>query len=601
MKNGITLLFLFSSFCFSAQLNYQGTVKDSKTKQPIPFCGIAFKGKAQGCISNEEGVFQLNSQNKTDTLLISCIGYKRKRLALNAFLNDPVIFLEVSEFNLEEVVIYDKDDFLYEIFETCRKKIVDSKLNTSKTYFVLESFIAEQAVEILECYYNSSFNQSSLRSLDFKNGRVGMAPYKDRFFVNANISKAFTFINLIGGNADLPDNPFEYNNRKLKKTYRLKLLSVSEGENNLYHIEFTPVSANGKYFSGEVWIEKNTATLKKISLRISKTRNHPFLPLFKGEGTIEDVSMQINKTYASVANESILDHIDFNYQLNYHHRHNSSILSANNDTTYLVSSKGLMYFYDIGNPFILPYFNYDKEFSDYNKIASLSYNEDFWNSTNNIEYSQRMKKSIYYFSKKGFLLNYKNGQKPNTGSFNTGKFFENNYIMWSADKRISIKQNKLKHDTSLANSSQNCSCGITSTAQNIQTNLYKLKAQVFLDLNPMPDSIQHYSAAIFDVYETFYNLPEQPVTNCFINIYFDLFEIERRKMEKMLSQKKLTALEMDAVYKESVKQLELQCKDYFSEVERGNKLKALEKWNLYVKDNLGIDNFEIFQILSQKK
>jgi hypothetical protein len=592
MKNGITLLFLFLSFCISAQLNYQGNVKDSKTKQPIPFCAIAFKDNAQGCISNEEGVFQLNSQNKTDTLLISCIGYKRKRISLNAFLKDPVILLEVSEFNLQEVVIYDKDDFLFEIFESCRKKIVDSKQNTSKTYFVLESFIAEQAVELLECYYNSSFNQSSLRSLDFKNGRVGMAPYNDRFFVNVNISKAFTFINLIGGNSDLPKNPFEYSKRQLKKTYRLKFLSLSEDETKLIHLEFNPIEDNGDYFSGEVWIEQNTGLLQKVSLRVSNTRKHPFLPLFKGEGSVDEVSLQINKSYFIKNGDAVLEHIDFNYQLLYHHPHNKSLLNPNKDTSYRVSSKGLMHFYDHDKAFIIPYFYYDKEFSDYKKIASLSYNEGFWTANTGIVYSQNMKKGIQYFKKNGFLLNFQNGQSSNFMMLKGGKFFENNYLLWSEKKRISLKKDKIIHDTISTNS---------SNGQTIRSSLYQIKAQMFLDLNPMADSIQHYSAAVFDVYETFYNLPEEPETNCFINIYFDLFEIERRKMEKTLSQKKLTAQEMDVIYKKSIKNLEIQSKDYFSEVERGKKLKALEKWNLYVKDNLGIDNFEIFQILSQKK
>lgn len=587
MKNGITILFLFSSFYFSAQLNYQGSVKDSKTKQPVPFCAIAFKGTSQGCISNDEGVFQLSTQNKTDTLLISCIGFKRKRLALSDFLKDPLILLEVSEFNLQEVVIYDKDDFLYEIFETCRKKIVNSKEYSSKTYFVLESVIAGQPVELLECYYNSSFNQSSLRSLDFKNGRVGMAPYNDRFFVNANISKAFTFINLIGGNADLPKNPFEYSKRQLKKTYRLKFLSVSEEENKLIHLEFSPIEDNGNYFSGDVWIEQNTGLLQKVSLRVSNTPKHPFLPLFKGEGSVDEVSLQINKSYLIKNGDAILEHIDFNYQLLYHHPHNTSLLNPNKDTSYRVNSKGLMHFYEHNQPFLLPYFYYDKEFSDYKKIASLSYNEGFWTTNTGVAYSQNMKKGIQYFKKNGFLLNFQNGQTSSYGVMKGGKFFENNYLLWSAKKRISLKKDKIINDTNSANSSK---------GQTIRSQLYQIKAQLFLDLNPLADSIQHYSAAIFDVYETFYNLPEEPATNCFINIYFDLFEIERRKMEKMLSQKKLSAVEMDAIYKTSVKELELQCKDYFLEVERGTKKKALERWNAYVNDNLGIDNLSIFQL-----
>ena len=67
-------------------------------------------------------------------------------------------------------------------------------------------------------------------------------------------------------------------------------------------------------------------------------------------------------------------------------------------------------------------------------------------------------------------------------------------------------------------------------------------------------------------------------------------------MEILFSQKKLTALEIDVIYKTSQKNLAIQSAAYFSEVERGTKRKALEKWNDYVKQNLGIDNMEIFQL-----
>jgi hypothetical protein len=34
-------------------------------------------------------------------------------------------------------------------------------------------------------------------------------------------------------------------------------------------------------------------------------------------------------------------------------------------------TSGIMYFYDYGNPFILPYFEYDKDFEDYRKISII--------------------------------------------------------------------------------------------------------------------------------------------------------------------------------------------------------------------------------------
>src|SRR6187402_1397150 len=108
MKNSLIALFLISSLFSFGQFKYQGQVKASKTKEPIAFCAIAFKGSSQGCISNEEGIFQIASQKDLDTLIITCIGYKTKTIPLTTLLKDPIVYLDISEFNLQEVVIYDK-------------------------------------------------------------------------------------------------------------------------------------------------------------------------------------------------------------------------------------------------------------------------------------------------------------------------------------------------------------------------------------------------------------------------------------------------------------------------------------------------------------
>lgn len=589
MKNRLLTLFLFVSLTTLSQIKYQGVVLNRQTNEPIPFCAIAFKGSSTGCLSNEEGIFQFVAFPNPDTLIFNCIGYQLKKVAFSEFQKNNRISLSVSTFNLDEVVIYDKDDFLYEIIARCKKNLIHSNENQSKVYFSLQSSIANQPVEFMECYYNSKFNASTIRSLDFKNGRVGLAPYYDRFFVNSDISKAFTFINLIGGNKNFPTNPFELNSKQLRKHFQLKLLTVSEGENEMWHIAFQAKNKNDSYFNGELWIEKETALLKQIILKIERTKKHPFLPLFEGAGKINEVSMQINKTYSGLNGRYLLDHIDFNYQLNYQHHHSGSLESLNPDSSFILSAKGVMYFYDLNQTFILPYFKYDEDLSDYRKITSLTYNQDFWSTNNGLEFSQSAKQALIYFKENGILLNFKNGQNNSTTKLlnKSGKFFEDNYLLWSAESRIFIKKNKIKNDTIQVNSlSQN----------KVISDLYQIKAQLFLDINPEKDSIQHYSASIFDIYQTYYNLPEEPVTNCFINIYFDLVEIERRKMETDFRSKKCSVSDYDALYKQHTNNLDNQSRIYFKEVERGKNKKALEKWNEYVYRNTGIDNLSVFQL-----
>lgn len=589
MVRQVCHIFLFFSSGLFAQVTLQGLVLDSKTREPLPYCVIAIKYKVNGCLTNEEGIFQLNAHAEKDTFLISYIGYQSKQIAVGEFVKNTVILLNRKESLLNEVVVYSSDNYLYHIFENCRKKLRESKETQSKVYFVLESSINRQATELLESYYNASFNNFSLKNLHFKNGRAGLAAYNERLFINANTSKAFTFLNLLDQNEHLPATPLQYDKRRLKKIYTLTLKYVYDSEKPVYCIEFAPKSNDGKSFSGEAWIDKTTSELKKITLSISNTQQHPFLPLFKETGSIKDASMQITRTYQNISGKNKLDHIDFNYQLNYQHIHTNGLKNPNRDSSFTLDSKGLMYFYDYEKTFINPYFEYDDDMSDYRKITSLTYNECFWNSNTGLVYSNKMKKGISYFKTNGLLINYKSADARNNTE---GKFFENNYIKWSDKKRLSLKKDNIKNDTSLTK---------TSNGLDFVANQYHLRAQLFLDLNPMGDSIQHFSASIFDVYETFYNLPQEPFTNCFINIYFDLFEIERRKMEKSLSAKTLSATEIDAIYKRTMLNLKAQTTQYLKEVERGKNRKALEKWNGYVLENIGINNIQLFELQNTEK
>jgi len=576
-------VFLLSQFNGHAQLSIEGVVLDALSKEPVPYCAVGiFHKPAIACLSNEEGAFRLTGHAPTDTLLLSCVGYKTKLLPL-ARLNTTVL-LERSVVSLKEVVVLGDDAFLYHLFEACRKQLAQSPEQSSKAYYVLESTIAGQPVELLECYYKAQTNNAVLKGLEFKNGRVGVAPVDGRYFVNLNGSKAFTFLNLSNTNTLLPGLPTQLTGKKLKKQYRLRLKNIVPQADSLYNIEFVPRDTSGAFFSGELWIEKRSGQLKKIILHSETATHHPFMPVFAETGRIAGVSMQVTKTYATQRGVNTISHINFDYTIHYTHRHSNTLLNENADTTFDVHSKGLIYFYDFGKPFIPPYFQYNPELNDYRKIASLSYNDAFWSSNTGLIYSKNMQRGIAYFRKYGSLLNYRKSHR--TKAFGKGWMFENSYIPWSDTVRVGLRKDIQKDTASPA----------STGGQAFRADQYRLRAQLFLDLNPVGDSVQHYSMAVFDTDQTFYHLPEEPVTNCFINIYFDLFEIERRHLETLIGNGAQTVARLDTLYKASQKRIEAQSADYLREVERGRNYKALDKWNAFVMNELQIDNIALFGV-----
>lgn len=100
----ITLLALFilvSSISFSQDLKkiYLLNKKDSSE---IAFATIKILNTDLGTFSNENGEFEI--PKKTDSLLISCIGYKEQRLSLSN-LKDDIIYLEPLFVELPDIIV----------------------------------------------------------------------------------------------------------------------------------------------------------------------------------------------------------------------------------------------------------------------------------------------------------------------------------------------------------------------------------------------------------------------------------------------------------------------------------------------------------------
>ena len=580
------LLFLFQSqFCFS-QTSVQGVVKDLKTKSPLPFCAVAVRGSDRGCITNEEGVFKITVDAERDTLAFSYVGYKSRMIPASSLVEYPAIFLEGRSMDLKEVTVHAGDDYLYEIMDRCRKKILESKLQIAKIYFQLETEIQNKPVEMLEAYYNGDVIRGAIENLNIKNGRIGLAEFEHGSFVNINTSKAISSLNLTKRYDFLPSVPLQFTKSKLRKNYSVKILTEFSDE-NIFHLEFAPRENASENFSGEIWIDKKTYSILKINLEIKNSSVYPFLPLWQGD-SLSNINMNISESYSMNGNKSFLNHVSFNYQLEYiDSAHKNGSVSTGHSRN--INVTGILHFYDYEKPFTVPYFKYDTNESDYRKILSLPDNESFWKNNTRLVFTEKQNRVLEFFANHGRVINY--GRKLFNGSPDKFSFEFNSFIHWSDSTRLQLSKNNL--DSILRKNAP------TEKSPQTKSEMYNLVAQLFLDVDSSDISVQYLSATIFDATQSFYNLPEEPVTNCFINIYFDICEIERRKMEKILSVHMYTLAQIDSVYRQTLEALNEKTERYFKEVQRGSNGTALKNWNTYVMEELNIDNFRILGV--QKK
>lgn len=114
----IFTLVLFTLSISYGQQTVTSTLLDLNTEQPIAFATIQFNYKS-GVISNDNGEFNMTikrSVKLTDSLMISCLGYEEKRIALLNFDNSN-IYLTPKTVDLSEILVTNKNYTIDEILD----------------------------------------------------------------------------------------------------------------------------------------------------------------------------------------------------------------------------------------------------------------------------------------------------------------------------------------------------------------------------------------------------------------------------------------------------------------------------------------------------
>ncbi len=111
MKKIIILIYVIlnSTFSISQEREIKGIITDS-LKNPIQYVNVGILNKPVGTVTNENGEFYLNINNSfiSDTLKISCLGFKPKELVIKSLLSEKTdlsISLNNYTEKLDEILI----------------------------------------------------------------------------------------------------------------------------------------------------------------------------------------------------------------------------------------------------------------------------------------------------------------------------------------------------------------------------------------------------------------------------------------------------------------------------------------------------------------
>ncbi|GHT67945.1 hypothetical protein AGMMS50239_32040 [Bacteroidia bacterium] len=105
-------LLLSSITILSAQTTLQGTVLDTKTKEPVAYASVYLDGTTIGTATDLDGRFSLTVKNRIHTrLVVSFMGYESVVIS-NPYESIPeIIYLDEKDINLGEVIVWGKPTF----------------------------------------------------------------------------------------------------------------------------------------------------------------------------------------------------------------------------------------------------------------------------------------------------------------------------------------------------------------------------------------------------------------------------------------------------------------------------------------------------------
>ena len=375
MKNITFFLFILFTTSAFGQITISGVVIDKETNEPLPFANV-YSRNGDGGITNERGKFVLQLKKMPPTIVVSYVGYVSYEVELKEGQDFYPIQLTPSTVRLSEIKVLANDksaiDLFYQAIVNSRK--LSLPIRDSKVFRRTYSTINEGTpTELMESYYNATITEGGIRSLELKNGRVGI-PFKN-YILQFDICKVLEHYNFYGDNKGfLPTTPLQYRLKKrIDNDYFVRHTGTYiEDQDTIIKINFE-AKKKRQNFNGVAFVNKNKNYIIRVVHEINNAKHIPF----------ETVNQEIN---AEIKNMDVKWDTGFDYTeeggmvkfmhlvlfFDYFNGKKSAPLKSNTK----------LYFYDYGKLFNLPLFGGDEQYlNDYDKILSVPYNAAFWSRT----------------------------------------------------------------------------------------------------------------------------------------------------------------------------------------------------------------------------
>ncbi len=301
------LLFVFPAFLM-AQYKYIGVIKNVKTKEPLSYTNI-HTNDSKLYYSNSKGQFEIQSNNRLKTLIVSYVGFHTKSINIEENNRFYEILLEPKTESLNEVVIQASENKSIKII----KNVINNEpLNNllknldsyyykayNKTVISADSDSISSKIDTIFKYENG---KRVLKKIDSTNFKFKNTLKKRHLYLSENISQFhykkgnevkeevlatrmagfkqpfYEMLSLNFSNFNIYDellvlagskyiNPITNNGLK---EYRYKIIdTLNQGTNTMYLVHFKPKkNKENAELEGLLFIDSERFTITKVVLEL---------------------------------------------------------------------------------------------------------------------------------------------------------------------------------------------------------------------------------------------------------------------------------------------------------------------------------------------
>jgi len=554
--------------------NFRGQLQDAQSRKGLAYASIQSFPSGRATLTDAQGFFVLELGAGDQVVEVRLLGYRPLTIALQGIDTVQTIFLEPQVWQLAEVTVRaDSDDWLYPLLAACEAGS-ESTIQT-RAYYELRSELSGRQVELVEGFYNAQLKGAELQKLRLKAGRLALQPVDRRLFANTETALALGEMPLFEKAKYLPGSPFGLSEGRLRKQYQLyqrEGYRLETGD-SVVVIRFVPRRHKEEWFEGEVGLILGQKAPHFVQLRCAKAAVHPFVPLSSGE-RLSQVSLELTRSLVPGTGGMRLEKLEMRYGVTY---------SNQRGQVYPVSSKALLYCYAPDQPFFIPPvdFGSEQELSDYLHINAQPYQAAFWEHSRETRIEDVQGRNAAFFKDPRSITNV--NLFTNQPLLGKG-LLERPFTHWDGRRLIFNGMTERPPQ-------------VDPRKREIRVDDFQLEVVLYLDLFPLGDSLHWQTATIFDPYRSYFYLPIGRKEQCFINLYFDLMELERRKLEAALLASDRQQSTMLALYAQAKSDANKMAEAYFKDAMLGNNRKGMESWNERVKQALNINNFQIFGLV----